>query len=243
MRPKLKIRSRSVIWSVMFALVLGFRPGAAQTTTTLSTLEATTGWDSCTSCAGGGANALYSMTQGVVSPSLNGNSTKFWVGGTTPYSHGLWWNRLGNSVSAHNFTVDMYYLMPNPTLSQGLEFAANQAIDGRWYKWSTQCSFKTKHAWAVYDAVSKAWVATSVPCVPPVASTWTHVIFEYQRTTTNMTKFVSISVNGQKYYINKQFAPLPTSSSGSYGVHFQLNGDKYQDDYSVYVNKMKLTYW
>jgi hypothetical protein len=68
--------------------------GVPSTATTFSRIEEMSGWGSCTGCAGGGENATYSMTQNQSSPSLDDNSTKFAIGGTTPFSHGLWWKRL-----------------------------------------------------------------------------------------------------------------------------------------------------
>jgi hypothetical protein len=110
-------------------------------TTTFSNIEQMSGWNSCTGCAGAGGNAIYWMKQGIASPSMDGNGAQFFVGGTTPFSHGLWWRRMSSNTTATNFVLDMYYYMKDPSASQGLEFAANQSKDNKWYKFSTQCSF------------------------------------------------------------------------------------------------------
>ena len=48
---------------------------------TYSDIEEMSGWKSCTACAGGGGNAVYSMTQHIASPSLDGDAAKFSIGG------------------------------------------------------------------------------------------------------------------------------------------------------------------
>jgi hypothetical protein len=136
-----------------------------------SAIEEMSGWGSCTDCAGGGSNATYSMTQHQSSPSLDGDSTKFFVGGTTPFSHGLWWRRMTSDTSATNFVFEMYYYMLDTASSQGLEFAANQSRSEGWYKFSTQCSFGS-NAWRVWDSKNGGWVSTGISCNRPPANTW-----------------------------------------------------------------------
>lgn len=209
--------------------------------TTWSRIEEMSGWDSCTGCAGGGENATYSMTQHISSPSIDGDSAKFFVGGTTPFSHGLWWRRMTSNTSATNFVFDMYYYMPTPSASHGLEFAANQMRSDGWYKFSTQCTFGQK-LWRVWDSKNGGWVSTGITCSRPPANTWQHVVFEYKRAN-GKAVFVSITVNGQKHYANKSFYPQAKSGDGSIGIHFQLNGNSTQTDYTTYADKMKLSVW
>jgi hypothetical protein len=209
--------------------------------TTFSKIEEMSGWDSCTGCAGGGQNATYSMTQKQSSPSMDGSSTKFAISGSTPFSHGLWWRRMSSNTSATHFVFDMYYYMPTPGASQGLEFAANQGLSSGWYKFSTQCTFG-KNLWRVWDSKNGGWVSTGITCSRPPANTWQHVTFEYARSN-GKAVFVSITVNGTKHYVNKSFYPQAKSSSGSVGIHFQLNGNSTETSYKVYADKMSLKYW
>jgi len=211
------------------------------TATTFSDIEEMSGWDSCTDCAGGGENALFSMTQNISSPSLDGDATRFWIGGSTPFSHGLWWRRMSSNTSVSHFIFDMYYYMKDPGASQGLEFAANQSKDNKWYKFSTQCSFGSAK-WRVWDSANSHWVDTGITCSRPTAYKWNHVVFEYSRSD-GKANFISISINGVKHYVNKSFYPQSKTSSGSVGIHFQLDGNSVQTDYSVWTDKIKLIYW
>jgi hypothetical protein len=222
-------------------VLLAISATASAGTTTFSKIEEMSGWDSCTGCAGAGGNAVYWMKQGITSPTLDGKSAQFFVGGTTPFSHGLYWRRMSSNTTASHFVLDMYYYMKDPAASQGLEFAANQSVNDKWYKFSTQCSFGGSQ-WRVWDSKNGGWVNTGISCSRPKAYTWTHVVFEYARNS-GKAQFVSIAVNGTKHYVNKSFYPQSKSASGSVGVHFELNGNSSQSDYMVWMDEMKLTYW
>jgi hypothetical protein len=213
-------------------------PSGAKTATHVEDMS---NWGSCTKCAGAGGNAYYTVTQHQSSPSKDGSSMKIFLGGTTPFSHSLIWRRMGSSTTATHFILDMYYYIDAPSRSQGLEFAANQALSTKWYKFSTQCSFGNKQ-WSVWDSKNGGWVKTGIACTRPAARTWQHVIFEYQRAN-GKAVFVSITINGTKHYVNKSFYPQAKSGDGSVGIHFQSNGDATQQDYTTWIDSMKFIYW
>jgi hypothetical protein len=51
-----------------------------------------TGWGSCSSCAGGENNAdVYWMAPFQTTPSRDGNSTQFYISASQPYSNVLFW--------------------------------------------------------------------------------------------------------------------------------------------------------
>lgn len=233
--------SRKLAVLLVLACAIALFPASFAATTTYSNLDTASGWDSCTVCAAGGAAATYWMKQGVTSPSMDGKGAQFFVGGTTPFSHGLWWKRLSSNTTATHFVFDMYYYMKEPKKSGGLEFAVNQNKDDKWYKFSTQCSWN-KYEWRVWNSKYGGWVGTGVACNRPAAYQWQHLVFEYARSN-GKAVFVSITVNGTKHYINKSFYPQSKSGSGSVGMHFQLNGDSTQQDYMVWADKMKVTIW
>jgi hypothetical protein len=148
---------------------------------------------------------------------------------------------MSSDTQSSNFVLDMYVYIKEPNKSEGLEFNANQAKDKKWYKWSTQCSFGVGR-WRVWNTRDSYWAATGIACTRPKAYAWTHYVFEYQRVN-GQAKFISISVNGQKFYVNKSFYPLVKDFLGSVGVHYQMDGDKYQQDYTTWVDNMTLKAW
>ncbi|MGE5110222.1 MAG: hypothetical protein ACM3JB_05140 [Acidobacteriaceae bacterium] len=215
---------------------------AAQAQTTFSNIEAMSGWHACSECANAGGGATYSMTQGISSPSLNGKSTKFNLGGTTPWSHALFYRNMSTNSTATNFVYSVYYYYKTPSASSGMEFSVSQRKGYQWYRWDTQCSYLNGN-WRLWDNKNVKWVDTSIPCKRPSPYTWTHVTFEGKRSNGKVV-FVAITINGTKYYLNKSYYPKPMSTSSSRViVHYQLNGNKYQTDYSTWGNKFSLKYW
>ena len=211
----------------------------AATSKTYGKIETMSGWDSCSACAGAGGGATYYMKQFVSSPSLNGASTEYHVGGSVPFSHALFWKHLDSGDSSvHNFKLDLDYYLTNPTASGGLEFNVNQSVSGHHYQYSIQCSF-ISHVWKVWDTANARWAATTIPCGLPSALAWHHATFELQRTTSNKALFVSITVDGVKHYVNESFYSV-SSSSSSLGVHYQINGNANQSSYSTWVNNLTL---
>ena len=214
-------------------------------TITKSNVDQMSGWQHCSACAGAGGTgsvAPYSMQQNVSSPSMDGKATKFNLGGTNNYSNAYWWKKLdGSDSSKHHFTYDVYFYMKTPRASQALEFDVNQAVNGRKYIFGTQCSIVR----GTFDIYSKAtgWIHTSVSCTAArTAYKWHHLVWEFQRTSDNRVKFVSVTLNGSKHYINKTYNSI-SSSYKQISIAFQMDGNKYQTDYTTWLDKVKLTYW
>jgi hypothetical protein len=214
-----------------------------QTKTVFSNVQRMDRWHQCSGCANAGGGAITSMTPGVKTPSLSGSAAKFFLGGTKPWSHALYYRWMSSNNKATNFIYDInYYYLNSASNSSGMEFSASQRIGYKWYRFDTQCSFLLG-AWQLWDNANGHWVKTSIPCNRPSAYKWNHLVIEGKRVNGRVL-FVSISLNGNKHYLNKSFAPKSMgSSSSAVNIHFQLNGDRYQHDYSVVGDKFTLTYW
>lgn len=207
-----------------------------------SNIEQMSKWSSCSACAGsGGSGPIATLYQslGISSPSLDGNSTKFHIGGSTPYANALWWKQLGANSNAHHFTYDLYFYLKNPSAAQALEFDVNQSVNGKKYIFGTECT--SAHIWKVYSA-SLHWVNTGIGCPQPTAYKWHHLIWEFQRTSGNNVQFISVTLDGVKHYVNRTYAPK-SSSANEINVAFQMDGNKYMTDYDTWLDKVKLTYW
>jgi hypothetical protein len=227
------------------ALIAMTFTGAASAGTTYKTnIDQMSGWQHCTVCAGtngAGSVAPYSMQQNVSSPSMDGKAAKFNLGGTNNYSNALWWKQLGADSTKRNFKYDVYFYLKKPSASQALEFDVNQSTGGRKYIFGTQCSMKrgTIDIWAA----STSWIHTSIPCTTfRTAYKWHHLIWEFQRTSDKRVKFIAVTINGKKHYLNRTYASK-SSGSNEINVAFQMDGDKYQTDYTTWLDKVKLTYW
>lgn len=230
-------------WAAAAAVVLAASAMPAATKTYYN-IDQMRGWQHCTACAGKagrGPVAVFSMRQNVSSPSKDGRSAKFFLGGRTPYSNALWWKQLGYNPRVRNFVYDLYFYIKNPKAAQALEFDVNQSLNGKRYIFGTQCSFK-RHVWDVYDAANRKWRPTSVPCSTPRAYKWHRVTLEFRRTTGGRVQFVSVTMNGKKRYFKRSYRPH-SSGAREVNVAFQMDGNKHQTDYTVWVDKIKLKYW
>jgi hypothetical protein len=203
-----------------------------------------TGWKSCDKCAGAGGDGptgTVTLTQNLSSPSLDGKSAKFYLKGSTAYSNGLWWRQLGSNDSVTHFVYDLYFYLKNPSAAQALEFDVNQALGGKKYIFGTECDVKNNHVWKIYDAYNHKWMLTSVACSAPTAYMWNHLTLEFQRDN-GKVKFISVTLNGKKSYLNKSYSP-EASGTKELNVAVQIDGDKYNDAYSEYADKINLTAW
>jgi hypothetical protein len=226
-----------------------------------SNLQASKGWtgygelppkyDICSSCSG----VTWSMSQNVSSPSMDGKSSKFNLGGTTPYADVLWNNHLIGDGSSqglpdtnhtlvptlHNFTYDTYFYGTNLSLAENLEFDIAQFVDNKGFMFGTQCQIVNGSVWGIWDNVNAKWVSTTVPCKPS-SNSWNHLIIKVQRTSDDQLLYESITLNGVTTTLNKKYPP--TSAPGWWGVvlNFQLDGNYNQSDYSVYLDELNFTY-
>jgi hypothetical protein len=230
--------------------VYGGDVASTDSVTTYSNIDQMSGWGSCDECAGkdgDGASAVYSMKQGVSSPSLDGKSTKFFLGGSEPYANALWWKKLIGDATVvrkqRHFKLDMYFYYTNASAVQGLEFAITQYTDGKKYNFGMQCNVRNGGQWDVSSGnLSYVWTRTDIPCPAPPTYKWNHLEMEFERTSDGKQRYISVTLNGKKSYVNKTFGPR-TTSSNQITFHYQMNGNKYQTDYSTWTDKITVKTW
>jgi hypothetical protein len=226
-------------------------------------LQASGGWtgygefppkyDVCSNC---GPGVTWSMNQGINSPSMTGNATKFSIGGTTPYSDVLWTNPLMGDFSSqgmpdrdhkiipniHNFTYDIYFYGTNLELSQVLEFDINQYFNNLGFTWGNQCRIAGGHEFDIWDNVNWHWVPTGVPC-HPLSNAWNHLTLQMQRTGDNQLLYHSITLNGVTAVIDRYYPPFGIGTWYGVTANYQMDGNYKQSSYTVFVDKFSLIYW
>jgi hypothetical protein len=200
-------------------------------------------------------NISFSMNQGVSSPALSGNSTKFDLGQGDPYGDALFNNHLIGDQSSqglpdtdktliptlHNFVYDVYFYGSNLNASQAVEFDINQFTNGLSFIWGHECRVTGGNEWDIWDNQSGHWVATGVPCYPK-SNDWNHLTIQVQRTSNNQLLYQSITLNGQQYNLNATYAPTSTSWYGV-TVNYQMDGNSSQTPYNVYLDNLTFKYW
>jgi hypothetical protein len=214
-------------------------------------IEEMSGWQSCSKCAADPSDsspalATYYMKQNVASPSQDSDATEFHIGGSAPYANVLFSKRLEGDATvirqAHHFTYEMNFYYKNASAVQALEFDINQMIDGKRFIWGTQCNVRAGAVWDIWDNVNHKWVHTGASCTAPPTYKWNKVVLEMERTSDNKLRYVSITLNGTKRYLNRYYSPTGTSWTGM-TMNFQLDGNARMDDYSVWVDNFKLNWW
>jgi hypothetical protein len=229
----------------------------------LSHLQASRGWNSWGElppnyniCSAPCPGVTWSMTQGIKSPSLSGDSTRFNIGGTKPYSDVLWSNPLIGQGSTqglpdsnhtllptlHNFTYDAYFYPTDLGVTQVLEFDISMYFDGLGLIWGNQCRVAGGNEWDIWDNVRQHWVPTGVAC-NPVNNSWNHVTIQVQREADNTLLFQSITLNGKNSPINRYYAP-GSAPGGWWGitVNYQMDGDHKQSAYTTFLDNFSFTY-
>ena len=212
------------------------------------------GWGSCTVCAGDGGNgpvAGYSMEQWQGSPSLSGQSTKFSIWGSTPYSDVLWWKQLidgdyhpDTNWNAHHFIYDTYFMVDNSDAVQALEFDINQYVNGHSLIFGTQCNVRAGNHWDIWDNRNGRWVSTGVWCPAPSAWNWHHVTIEVERASDggDWLHYVSITLDGDKHYLDAWYPPAYSDWKGV-TVNYQMDGNWQMASYTTWLDKMTFSYW
>ncbi len=226
-------------------LILFLLAGAATSafaSVTYYNIDDMSGWSSCGACAGiggNGATATYWMKRGVSSPSLDGASAEFYIGGVK-YADALWWRQLGGNNNAHNFTYDLYFYVKSASVPQALEFDVNQSTGSQKYIFGTECAIAAGHVWKIWNTAGKYWVNTYKSCYPK-SYAWNHLTIQLQRVN-GQVHFISIALNGVTNYLNKSYWPI---SSGAYEINtaFQMDLNSAGTGYSIWIDRMKLTYW
>jgi hypothetical protein len=230
---------------------------------TFSNLQQSGGWgaygqqppnyDDCSPSPCDGVS--YSMTQGVTSPSMSGESTQYSLSGTTVYADALFNNHLIGDFSSqgmpdsghtlvptyHDFTYDVYFYTTNLAVSQALEFDINQFFDNLGFTWGHECRIAGGNEWDIWDNVNQHWVPTGISCYPNNNS-WNHLTIQVQRTSNNQLLYQSITLNGVTSTLNQYYNP--GSTAGWYGVtvNYQMDGNYEQSPYSVYLDELTFTY-
>lgn len=217
---------------------------APSTATTYSNIDQMAGWQNCGACAGaGGAGPTvpFSETQNVASPSMDGRSAHFWIGGKTHYGDALWWKQLGANPSKTHFIYDTYFYYKNAGAPQALEFDGNQSVGGRKYIFGHQCNVAAKQ-WDVWNTAGHAWVHTGIACAAPPTFTWNHLVLEFERVSGARTHFISITLNGKKSYVNRYYNSI-ASGSNELNIAFQMDENSKATNYDVWLDKVTLKAW
>src|SRR5215471_8554166 len=212
-------------------------------------IEGMSNWEWCTAtnshggeCASGLGDATSSKTDNQTSPSLDGSSSKFDIGGPTPYSNVLWWRTLTPNDNATHFVYDLYFYIDQADLPEALEFDVNQSFNGTRWVYGTECSYKDTGKWDVWDGSTHKWVTSKVACPQISSTTWHHLIWQFERVN-GQVHYISVTLDNQTYPVDMYLGAESNFVGEGVDVAFQLDGDSHQNPYSVWLNEVTLSEW
>ena len=230
----------------------------------LQNLQASSGWvgygelpPNYSTCSDDCYGINWSASQGISSPSLSGNATKFQIGGSFPYADVLWTIPLigDNSTqnlpdrrhtllpSIHNFTYDADVFVTDWDITQVLEFDISMYMNGSGMIWGNQCDHLADHTWDIWDNGKASWVSTGVACNLN-NNAWNHISIQMQRQDDNTLIYNSITVNGTTANLNLKYSPFAVPGSW-WGVtaNYQMDGNYIEAANTTYVDNFNITYW
>jgi hypothetical protein len=209
-------------------------------------------WLTCGSCGnngGVGPTAAYTDTLGIAAPSEDGSATQFNIAATVPYTNGYFYQRhtpMNTQITALTYEFDLYIPAGSENLPQGIEFECQQTLDGWVYNYSWQALYTGNpgNLWRIFDYGLKHWDATGISFTRFTPDTWHHIIAEYHNDANAHTVLHdALTVDGTRFPVNiTHNAFFSGSLNNTFTNAFQLDSNSTAAPYSVYVDKMKITY-
>lgn len=216
--------------------------------TVFSRIEEQSEWKTCGNCGntGGsvGATASYNMTRGMSSPSIDGSSTKFWIGGPYPYKNGYWYisqKAPAAPVKYLKYEFDLYIPSGDENKPQAIEFECQQRANGYVYNFAWQAEYSGK-SWRIFDYVKKVWQPSGLSFTPFSPGRWHHIIAEYHTEGSNVVHD-ALTVDGARRAVGIKHPGKYVGGTTRYFTNaFQLDLNKTASPYSVYVDAMRVSY-
>jgi hypothetical protein len=217
-------------------------------TTVLDNVQNTRNWLTCGNCGNTGATgpaAGATFTPGVASPSEDGVATQFSIAPTAPYSNAYFYQEhtpVTSQINALIYEFDVYIPQGMENASEGFEFECQQIIGGWVYNFGWQ-AYYTGKMWRIFDYGLKRWDSTNVPFPGFTPGTWHHIVAEYHNDLTTHTVFHdALTVDGTRYTVNLTHNAYNAGGRDQFTNAVQLDSNKTATPYSVYVDKMTITY-
>lgn len=233
------------------ATILNIIVSSQAQTTTISDIQNMSGWQSCSAlfptgsgrdgqiCAAGLGTAKSTLTPNQSSPSMDGKSAQFSMGGPTAYSNVLYFNPIAGGNNVSQFTYDLYFYIDNPNAAQALEFDLNQTYGGNRWVWGSECNFNGSGKWDIWDDIN-GWEPTIYDCKPFPANTWIHLVWKVERVGSQV-HYISLTVGDQTYNVDTYYPNQPNWTLEEIDTAFQMDGNYKQEPYNVWLDKVQLT--
>lgn len=222
-------------------------PGGA---TLIDKIEDRTPWEHCTKCAAHPQDktpplAVWEFNQFQNTPSMDGSSARFFVGGSAPYANALHWTKFGDFSWAKNFIWEFYiYASPESLKAQNLEFDLFQGHKGREFMFGTQCNYD-KGVWQGWNGGTIEWVDfPQAPCKKFEPGKWTRVKWQLRRTDDGKIHYVSVTVGSTTHKVDRYQDSIANAGwADSLGIQMQQDLNFNADDYAIWVDNIRVWAW
>jgi hypothetical protein len=245
-KDKLGNLGKSVVYVHVSSVSSNETPGSGLTV--LDRIEEQTDWQTCGNCGNtgaSGATASYNMTRGITSPTLDGSSSQFWIGGSYAFKNAYWY--IGHSgspstpVNYLKYEFDIYVPGQYVSAPQAIEFECQQKANGYVYNFAWQADY-ARGQWRIFDYITRAWEPTKVPLKKFSGDTWHHVIAEYHAQGSNVVHD-ALTIDGVRYSVGISHGAKYVGGTSHYLTNaFQLDLNGSATPFKVYVDGMKVSY-
>jgi hypothetical protein len=223
-------------------------PVTAPSSTVLDRVEEAP-WLTCGNCGNTGATgptAAYFDTLGISTPSEDGSSTQFSIAATVPFTNGYFYQKhtpIATAITALTYEFDLYIPAGSENLPQAIEFECQQALDGWIYNFAWQANY-AGNSWRIFDYGLKRWDATGLALTRFTPGQWHHIVSEYHNDTTAHTVLHdALTVDGVRMPVNiTHNAFFSGTPNNQFTNAVQLDSNSTATPYSIYVDKMRITY-
>jgi hypothetical protein len=206
-------------------------------------------WLTCGACGnngGTGAIAAYSDTLGIGIPSEDGSSTQFSLAATVPFTNAYFYQPhtpVASQINALIYEFDIYIPNGMENLPQAIEFECQQVLNGWVYNFSWQALYPGNQ-WRIFDYGLKQWDATGIALTRFTPGTWHHIAAEYHNDTVNhLVLHDALTVDGVRIPVGiTHNAFFSGAVNNQFTNAVQLDSNSTAAAYSVYVDKMRITY-
>jgi len=200
--------------------------------TVIDNVEDSNNWLTCGGCGndGGVGSAPHSsVTPNLPTPSEDGTATQFSIAATVPFTNTYWYMPhpvVTNQFNALTYEFDLLIPSGLESAPQAIEFECQQILGG----------------W-IYNFAFQAWESASIPLQRFNPGTWHHIMAEYHNDTASHTVFHdALTVDGVRYTVNMTHNAFFSGANDQFTNAFQLDSDGQITPYSVYLDRMKISY-
>lgn len=205
-------------------------------------------WLTCGACGntgGTGSVANYSFTLGITNPSEDNAATQFSLAASVPYTNAYFYQE-HTPVQAQfgylSYEFDLYVASGFENSPQAIEFETQQKLNGWIYNFSWQADYAT-NTWRIFDYGAKQWDSTGIPLQRFSPGTWHHILAEFHNdSTAHVLVHDALTIDGVRTPVNIQHNAFNAGGNNEFTNAVQLDSNSVPIAYSLFVDKMKITY-